>query len=129
MVNRFIKLSACLFLCLLSTQSFAQSDPNSRLSELERVVQKRQRRVTALEAQIQSSNPASVVIKPGNSKDTANWRQLRKGMTEQDVERLLGSAGKVNVNEYFFTWYYDYPNGGSVQFNAKSGKLEGWNEP
>lgn len=128
-MNRFIKFGACLFLCLLSTQSFAQSDSNSRLSELERIVQKLQRRVTALEAQIRSTNPASVVIKPGNSKDIANWRQLRKGMTEQDVERLLGSAGKVNVNEYFFTWYYDYPSGGSVQFNAKSRKLEAWSEP
>jgi hypothetical protein len=40
--------------------------------------------------------------------------QVIPNAVSQDVEQLLGSAGKVNVGEYFFIWYYDYPSRGSA---------------
>lgn len=129
MMNRLMRFVACLFLWLPSAAAFAQADSDSRLSELERVVQQLQRRLDIIEAQIHITEPKPVVIKPGNSKDIQNWRQLRQGMTEQEVERLLGSDSKVDVNKYFFTWYYSYPSGGRVQFDPKSRSVEAWNEP
>jgi hypothetical protein len=50
-------------------------------------------------------------------------------MAESDVEQLLGSPSKVDVNEYFITWYYGYPSGGRVQFDAEQRIVEGWTEP
>jgi hypothetical protein len=50
-------------------------------------------------------------------------------MSEAEVENLLGTPGKINANEYFFMWYYDYPGGGSVKFDSKTRALKEWGEP
>ncbi len=49
-------------------------------------------------------------------------------MSEHDVERILGSPEKVIVNKVFCNWYYN-DTSGAVNFNAESGKVEGWKEP
>jgi outer membrane protein assembly factor BamE (lipoprotein component of BamABCDE complex) len=63
------------------------------------------------------------------SQSTRNWRQLRMGMTEGDVEQLLGVPGKVDANQYSTTWYYGYPVGGTVRFGGSSRTVESWREP
>jgi predicted PurR-regulated permease PerM len=106
----------------------AQSS-DSRIAELERLVTDLQRRVSILEAQLQEPDVNFSSISSGDSTNIQNWRQLRMGMSEQAVESFLGSPSKVDVNEYFFTWYYNYPFGGSVTFDSQSRGVEGWNEP
>ncbi len=121
-----------LFASLLAAPVVVFSEPaiEARLSELEQTVQQLQQRISTLETKPGQSSPeASVVLRPGNSNEIRNWRQLRKGMSEQDVERLLGSAGKVDVSEYTIWWYYNYPGGGSVMFDAQSRKVKVWQKP
>jgi len=107
----------------------AQSASGDRVAELERTVKQLESRISALEARLNKPEPSRSASVTGDAKDIRNWRQLRPKMMEADVERLLGVAGKVDVNEYFFTWYYSYPSGGRVRFNAKSRLVEEWSEP
>ena len=128
-MNRMIIFSVFLIFLLPSTVAFSESETNARLRELERFVKQLEQRVVALEAQIQHAEQKSLIIKPGNSSNVLNWRQLRMGMTEKEVERLLGSAGKVDASKYFITWYYNYPSGGYVRFEPKHRIVEEWSEP
>jgi outer membrane protein assembly factor BamE (lipoprotein component of BamABCDE complex) len=59
------------------------------------------------------------------SQDRSQWRKLQRGMSKDDVRKLLGEPGKVSVAKYYEFWYYA---GGSVTFDSK-GRLDGWNEP
>jgi hypothetical protein len=94
---------------------------------LERKVEQLQRRLDAVEGKLQSSSGAPAAIHPGSSKDIRNWRQLRSGMNEQDVERLLGAPERVMANEAFIMW--NYPRGGDVRFDPDSRLVEAWSEP
>lgn len=59
-----------------------------------------------------------------------NWNSLHKGMSKSEVRDLLGEAHRINdINRDFVLWYWDYPNGGSVEFEGGSGLLTSWKEP
>lgn len=123
----------------MSGPLFAKSSDADRFAELERVVQELERRVSALEAQLAGPDAARNVGAAGIAGDIQKWRQLRIGMKEADVERLLGPARKVEANKLHITWYYSlgnadsgiglYPLGGRVQFDAKSRVVDEWTEP
>ncbi|WP_185752252.1 hypothetical protein [Pseudomonas fluorescens] len=115
-------LSVLLFAS--SGQVFAQSSAESRVDKLEDTVRTLERRVATLEDQLRQRNAA-----PSIPPDKANWRRLQKGLSEADVERLLGSPTKVNANLAFTTWEYGDSDGGYVQFDAKSRTVMGWYEP
>ena len=109
---------------LAPVQVDAQESVETKVRALEETVQLLERRVAFLEAEIrEQSAPASVPAGKGN------WRKLRNGMSEGEVESLLGSPSKVNANQAFFIWYYDYPSGGDVRFDGRSRKVEAWSEP
>jgi outer membrane protein assembly factor BamE (lipoprotein component of BamABCDE complex) len=57
--------------------------------------------------------------------DRSQWRKLQRGMSKDDVRKLIGEPGKVSVAKYYEFWYYA---GGNVTFDAK-GRLDAWNEP
>jgi outer membrane murein-binding lipoprotein Lpp len=124
-----------ILLCTLVLSSphsvLADAASDARMAELERTVRNLEQRIAALEKQVGQAGQSSpsVSIRAADSADLRNWRQIREGMSEQDVERLLGSPGKVVVSEYSFIWYYNYPSGGSVNFKGKTRKVGGWSEP
>lgn len=60
-------------------------------------------------------------------KDRSNWRQLKKGMSEDAVRALLGEPRKVDVLSVSTYWHYNYPYGGDVVFS--SGAVVSWTEP
>jgi len=45
------------------------------------------------------------------------------------VTALLGEPEKVNVGTQLIFWYWDYPRGPSVDFNAETKRVSGWSEP
>lgn len=114
-------LSVLLFVS--SGQTFAQSSAESRVDKLEETVRILERRVATLEDQLRQRN-AALSIPPGK----ANWRKLQKGLSETDVERLLGSPTKVAVYNSFTTWEYG-SDGGEVHFDPDSRTVSGWLEP
>jgi hypothetical protein len=111
------------FLVASCGQVIAQSTAESRVDKLEETVRSLERRVATLEDQLLQRNAA-----PSISPDKVNWRRLKKGLTEADVETLLGSPTKVEAGP-ITTWHYGDGNGhgGSVDFY--DGAVNGWSEP
>ena len=115
------------FLLLLLLGQPSLSAEVDKLAELERQIYLLQERVRVLEARLEVSPP--VATDQAKSENLRNWRQLRQNMAESEVTALLGEPGKVDVNQYFFTWHYNYPGGGSVRFDGSSRRVEAWSEP
>ena len=67
--------------------------------------------------------PIEASPRSGDSSNKANWRALRRGMTEVEVKALLGEP--LRVEGGFITYWY-YQNA-EVQINNE--KLYGWKEP
>ena len=115
------------FLALLavsSGQTLAQTSAESRVEKLEETVRLLERRVATLEDHLRQRNAALSV-----PSDKVNWRKLQKGLSETDVEKLLGSPSKVDAFGSFTIWHYGYPSGGQVQFDGTSRTVRGWHEP
>src|SRR5262245_48408232 len=114
-------LAALVFFLATSGQVPAQSNIDSRVQKLEETIQALERRVASLEAQLRErSAPAGAP--PGKE----GWRKLQSGMTESEVERLLGSPSKVDANPVVVHWQYER---GYVEFDARSHTVRGWSEP
>jgi hypothetical protein len=101
---------------------FAQSAADARIERLEQSIGTLERRVASLEAQL-GERPSASQVAPGK----ANWRKLKSGMTESDVEQLLGSPENVDANPVFVIWHY--PSFGQVDFDGRSHTVKGWSEP
>ncbi len=102
----------------------AQSSTEPRIEKLEESIRILERRITLLEQQINQRNEA-VAVPP----DRMNWRKLQKGMSSNEVEKLLGSPSKVDVFTSFTVWHYGYPLGGRVEFDDRSRSVTRWHEP
>ena len=56
-----------------------------------------------------------------------NWRKLKIGMTESEVQKILGEPTKV-ISGVKTLWYYPSIYSGYISFDQK-GQISGWNEP
>jgi hypothetical protein len=122
--GRLIIWVAPVFFLLASSELFAQSTVDSRLQKLEETIRVLERRVASLEDQLREQH-ASAPVAAGK----VNWRKLHQGMSEGDVEQLLGSPSKVDAFGSFTVWHYgEYPSEGQVEFNDKR-TVKGWHEP
>jgi hypothetical protein len=86
-------------------------------------------RIDALETK--SKQPTFLTFAPTNQwKNPTLWRvKLDKGMSKDDVKSVFGEPDKVEADSTNGDlWYYGYPNGGTVQFDA-TGHVEGWRVP
>jgi hypothetical protein len=103
----------------------------SHAQSLEERVQDLERRVQELESK-ERGTPAASAPTRGDSngwRSQANWRTLKRGMSQDEIRRVLGEPHRVDVLGPSLTiWYYNYPSGGRVNFNNR-GALEGWSEP
>ncbi|MGE8155199.1 hypothetical protein ACQKP5_28670 [Pseudomonas vancouverensis] len=126
-VNKVIAngyLFALSILLLASNgQALAQSSTDSRVDKLEETVRTLERRVSTLEDQLHQG-----VAAPSIPQSKANWRRLQQGLSETDVERLLGSPTRVDAYGTFTIWNYG-EDGAKVQFDAKTRTVTGWHEP
>jgi len=118
-----VLLVAAALLTFGFAEAIAETSSESRMAKLEEAVRVLEQRVVALEDQLRA--PAAPT---GSASVKANWRKLRNGMSESDVEQILGSPSKVDNYGSFFFWHYDYPSGGHVKF-GRSRTVEGWSEP
>jgi outer membrane protein assembly factor BamE (lipoprotein component of BamABCDE complex) len=101
----------------------AQSTTETRLEKLEQTIQLLDRRVGTLEEQLRQRS-----ANPSVAQDKVNWRKLQRGMSEGEVEKLLGSPLRVEGGPYT-TWYYGDRIAGSVTFDGRSRTVYSWNEP
>lgn len=102
----------------------AQSSVEARVQKLEEMIRVLERKVADLESQLREQKIVAQV-----PADKVTWRKLQKGMSESDVEKLLGSPTKVDVFSTFTIWHYGDYSGGQVQFNGRSRTVDSWHEP
>ena len=70
------------------------------------------------------TQPYEPVITGDGWKSIANWRKLTVGMKPNTVEKILGSADRIEGGK-LAEWYYK--NGGKVTFYK--GEVNRWSEP
>jgi hypothetical protein len=71
--------------------------------------------------------PATSVSRPG-WREQVRWRELRMGMTDLDVRRLLGPPTKVQAG-YITYWIYGGSSILSPHVSFKDERVTGWEEP
>jgi len=124
-------VSLALLLCLAAAIAVAAATSaqkqtvEERVALLEKHVANLQERVSKLERQLTGRVTPGTAGREAKS-GIAPWRALHKGMTKDEVKKLLGEPkDMMKLNEYDV---WDYPGGGSVRFDG-SGRVEGWYEP
>ena len=99
------------------------------------ILQLRQK-ISELEAKIEELEGRLNECVASRKKETAdeygwqnkmNWRKLEMGMSQSQVQSILGKPTKVIMGVKTL-WYYPNIYGGFVSFD-KSGNTVGWNEP
>src|SRR6478752_6327399 len=80
---------------------FAQSSVDARVQKLEETIQILERRVASLESQLREQHAPATA-----APDKSNWRKLKQGMSQGEVEQLLGSPSKVNERGMSTAWFY-----------------------
>jgi outer membrane protein assembly factor BamE (lipoprotein component of BamABCDE complex) len=113
-----------LVLLTATGQASAQSTVEARVQKLEETIRVLEQRIANLEGQRREGS-----TRPSVTNDKVKWRKLQKGMSEGDVEELLGSPEKVDAFGSFTIWHYGRTNGGQVEFGGESRTVRAWHEP
>lgn len=96
-----------------------------RIEQLEKEIQDLKLRLSKLESLLSNPSKAQELSTSSEGwKSIVNWRKLTTGMSNNDVQKILGAPHRVDGG-YIATWYYQ--NGGEVGFMA--GKVDEWSEP
>jgi|AntDeeMinimDraft_5_1070356.scaffolds.fasta_scaffold18810_2 outer membrane protein assembly factor BamE (lipoprotein component of BamABCDE complex) len=138
-MKKFINLKILIILvfivCCTQKPVIAQKSKIEVLQSKVKILQKKisqlENKIARLEKLLSSDKATSVSSQHGvNSdgwKDKQNWKKLKKGMSKEEVKKVLGKPGKIRTASYGDTWYYPDVLGGRVNFDA--GRVEGWSEP
>jgi outer membrane protein assembly factor BamE (lipoprotein component of BamABCDE complex) len=121
--TKVFKITAVGLLGIAAFSAHAQSDP--RVDRLEAEVRDLQLRLSKIEAG-QGGFVADQKLEASGLgwKSLSNWRQLKTGMTPEQVRAILGEPRRItggSIAEWF------YPNGGVSMFMQE--KLYRWTEP
>jgi hypothetical protein len=122
-----MKTALALLLCSLAFQVNAQSGAtDERIRLLEAQILQLNGRVSALEGMLNQAKANQKPIVTGEGwRSKANWRKLKRGMSEDNVRALLGEAERIEGGN-IARWIY--PNYGDVVFYGNQGVFQ-WNEP
>lgn len=114
-----------LGLLLASIPSRSDAQDIDRIGQLEKEIEEIKERLSRLEG---SPGSPSNIQRPANAaegwKVLSNWRQLKTGMSREDVRGLLGEPRRIEGGE-LESWYY--ANSASLMFF--NGRLNRWMEP
>ena len=135
-MKRVIKLLT-IFVGIFLLVSFSSSGISVSAEKAEKNdIDKLKQKITELEKRIKDlESILKIYHGPKNQKEDKeygwlnkkNWRNLKKGMTEDEVKTILGEPVK-EVNGSRTIWYYPDFYRSYVSFDEK-GNLTGWNEP
>jgi len=130
--NRFFSmLGLLMILSILFPTSVSPEDLNQKIKKLEQMITQMEQRIAKLEGKIlelEKGQAKPVAASPNKWKDKANWRLLKKGMSKNEVEQILGEPPKIVANAYYGDiWLYPDLQGGNASFD-KDGILTSWKE-
>jgi nitrogen fixation-related uncharacterized protein len=100
-----------------------------RVRELERRVEQLEKQQSDRQQPPSGAPRKATPAAPDGWRSMANWRTLKRGMTENEVRSVLGEPQKIDVGPLLTVWYYDYPRGGTVRLSSSDRRVEGWTEP
>jgi len=122
-ITKIFKITAIGLLGMAAFSAHAQNDP--RVDRLEAEVRDLQLRLSKIEA---AQGGLAVGQKPEASgsgwKSLSNWRQLKTGMTPEQVRAILGEPRRISGGKVA---RWEYSNGGASTFMDE--KLFSWQEP
>ncbi|MBN1524317.1 MAG: hypothetical protein JW904_07545 [Spirochaetales bacterium] len=107
----------------LTIQLFAQ---DSSTAELQQRITDLEKRVQILEDTVQHLQSGSVDTPVPAGLEA--WRKLKRGMTEDEVRRLLGEPDRIIASGAMTIWYFGEPAWASM-VNFVDNKVNGWTEP
>ena len=125
-----LTMSVGVFLFVsFSSSSVAVSAENNEIDALKQKITKLENRIKDLENLLKVYQ---IPVEQDTDKkygwlNKKTWRSLKKGMTEDEVKKILGEPVKA-VEGYRTIWYYPSFYSGIVSFDEK-GNLIGWNAP
>ncbi len=112
---------------LLVVQAFPAQAQDDRIRDLERRVEQLEKRLSTTTTR--SNEEKGGTGGAGGWRSKANWRLLARGMPDSEVQSIIGEPQKVDVNQFFITWYWNYPTGPSARFTTNDRRLDAWSEP
>ena len=122
-------LCAGIFLFItLSVPGICASTEDNDINALKQKITELEKRVKDLEGLLKVYS-----AKDGKNDTTTgwlnkkSWRNLKKGMTQEQVKKILGEPVKA-VDGFRTIWFYPNFYKSYVSFDDK-GSLVGWNEP
>ena len=116
-----MKRLSLIFLCLIFGAALYPQDLT--LAELNQRIRELERRIELLEEALQKQSMVPPGLETRVPSGREAWRQLRRGMDEAQVRRILGEPERVSGGA-FTVWYY---SPGQVTFLED--KLDSWEEP
>jgi hypothetical protein len=123
-------LAAAFIPAIAAGQEASADSLHHRIDLLERRTIDLEARVRELEALVRVEPARRPPVAASTKwRDVQNWRQLRLGMTMDQVRALLGEPERVDVNPIFSSWHWDPPSGPDVIFDSRSGRVTSWSEP
>jgi hypothetical protein len=129
-----------LLIVILTTCAALDARADDRVAKLEARIQQLELRVQKLEALLtlaEAFPPNSLPpkgsptnAKPvGNSRDVANWRRIKRGMTIDQLIAILGKPTSVTIISDNELWFYKGKSGlGSVSLD-KNDRVQRWSSP
>lgn len=133
-MSRIARVICVVAALSLPAAASAQTAPHDsllrRIAHLERTTADLERRVAELEALL-TAVPAREAVEPSPTKwrDRQSWRQLRRGMTMDEVRSLLGEPERVDAISEMATFWRWGSGIAYVRFDGKAGRVGGWSEP
>ncbi len=125
-----LTMSVGIFLFVsFSSSGTAVSAENNEIEALKQKITSLENRIKDLESLLKIYQiPAEQGIdKKYGWLNKKTWRSLKKGMTEDEVKKILGEPVK-SIEGFRTIWYYPSFYSGIVSFDEK-GNLIGWNAP
>ena len=112
--------SRTFLFCILciSPLSVGANDTSSLQQQIDQLTQ----RVEQLKQQIKSMEQTD------RWRDPVYWQRIKKGMTEQAIEKLLGKPARIE-NRIFTTWYYHQTSKIHSYIWFDEGSVLGWELP
>jgi len=125
-MNSIIRTTLLAMLVSIAMPVGAADNGPTIINSLERRIVDLEKRVSELEA-TRNGTPSKVSLIPTleNWKDLKNWRQLRTGMSYDEVRALLGEPENIEGGRVAY-WYWGSSNAHVV---FMSDKLYKWSEP
>ena len=116
----------------------ADNSPSGKIAALEEAVRRLQEENRSLRQRIEeierrTNNQQGVTNNTPSSEGKGSWRKLRKGMTRDEVESLLGPPQRITVRTQLTFWTYPSASSatlpGEVTFQNSDMTLNEWQEP